>query len=262
MANVTYSSTPYEVGGVSGEELNASGDNLTVVESALTHPSHTDGFVDAGDPVVAGAIAGVASASATASTDPINVATQGIYRMTVTPQDANGNKTLALGDRLYINEDTAVVSAINTGRPFAIALAALTGSATPAVIPILLLGHQMPDIVVVSTTFDAANVAKSFFVADRNYTLLEAREVHDTKAGQAGTIQLESCATTVAAGSGTEMLATALDAAANNVTPQIKDALTTSAGELDAGEVLRCKTASGGLTSLAGCTVTAILIPR
>jgi len=57
-----------------GDEISSTyeGRHLSFVESDLTHPPHTDGFVDKGDPVNVGDIVGVAFKSAAAATDIIS----------------------------------------------------------------------------------------------------------------------------------------------------------------------------------------------
>jgi len=66
---MTWQATPYAVPAV-GTQVSPEGGGriLQLAESALTHPTHTDGLVDKGDIVVAGHIVGVAKGSASAST--------------------------------------------------------------------------------------------------------------------------------------------------------------------------------------------------
>ena len=103
-----------------GQEVSSTyeGRHVTVLESDLIHPTHADGFVDKGDPVVFGTTAlqgvGVAFKSAAAATDKIAVDTEGIWIIDVNAADDGGNRAINGGDRLYINVSTAVVSAIAT----------------------------------------------------------------------------------------------------------------------------------------------------
>ena len=58
-----------------GEECSSTseGRHLTFEESFLVHPSHTDGFVFKGDPVVVGRIVGVAFNEAFAATELVAI---------------------------------------------------------------------------------------------------------------------------------------------------------------------------------------------
>lgn len=114
-----------------GEEVSSTyeGRHVTLLESELIHPSHTDGFVDKGDPVVFGTVAlqgvGVAFKSAAAATDIVAIDTEGIWILDVVAADDGGNVAVEGGDRLYINITTAVVSKIAdsaTNIPFGYAL--------------------------------------------------------------------------------------------------------------------------------------------
>lgn len=136
---MAYQETPYTIESAAGNEqfpVNEA-DVITLVESSLTHPSHADGLVNAGDPVICGAIAGIALKSAVANTDMIPVKRTGIWSLTVTAQNGSGNSNVAVGEVAYIATDTCIISKITTGRPFGIFLNAMTGSATPGVLPVL-----------------------------------------------------------------------------------------------------------------------------
>jgi len=78
---------------VKGQEVSSSleGRHVNILEGDLVHPSHTDGFVDKGDPVSfgigwAGQGVGVALKSASADSDVISVDTEGIWRCEVVAQ--------------------------------------------------------------------------------------------------------------------------------------------------------------------------------
>jgi len=106
---------PYGVytAGVAGDEVSSTyeGRHLTFSESQLTHPSHTDGFVDAKDPVLVGEnIVGVAFTDAAAATDLIAIDTEGIWQLSVIGTDQNGNSAVVVGDEIYINKTTALLS--------------------------------------------------------------------------------------------------------------------------------------------------------
>lgn len=115
------------------------GRDLTFLESQLVHPTHTDGLVDGGDPVVVGTLVGVAYESAEASTDSITVSLDGVYNLSVLAKHAGGvNDAVAAGDQLYIDAATAVISKDATDIPYGKALDAV-GAGNTAAIPVLLV---------------------------------------------------------------------------------------------------------------------------
>lgn len=116
-----------------GEELSSTGEgrHITVLESDITHPTRTSGFVEKGDPVSIGAsLVGVALNTATAATDWIAVDTEGIWVLPVIASNESGTSAVVIGDTLYIA--TGVVSKINTGIVYGKALSALEASASAA----------------------------------------------------------------------------------------------------------------------------------
>lgn len=124
-----------QTGKTAGEEISSTyeGRHLTVVESELTHPSHTDGFVDKGDPVLHGEnIVGIAFKDAAAATDLIAIDTEGLWFLTVYGTNEDGNVAVAYGDEIFINKTTCVLSKNNnkyTHQRFGIALdAVVSGS--------------------------------------------------------------------------------------------------------------------------------------
>jgi hypothetical protein len=136
-------------GHTTGEECSSTGEgrHLTLEESYLIHPTHADGFVDGGDPVLVGEnIVGVAFTSASAATDLIAIDTEGIWFLTATAVDEGGNSAIAPGDELYINKTTAVISKIRnqaTHARFGYALGDV-GSSLTAVVAIKV--HWDPDV--------------------------------------------------------------------------------------------------------------------
>src|SRR4030042_67134 len=99
--------------GVAVQEVSSTleGRHLTFSESQITHPSHTDGLVDAKDPVLVGEnIVGVAFTGAAAATDPIAIDTEGIWQLSVIGTDQNGNSAVAVGDEIFINKTTCLLS--------------------------------------------------------------------------------------------------------------------------------------------------------
>lgn len=119
------------------------GDTLNIVESALTHPTHADGLVDAGDPVLIGRIPGVALTSATATTDIIAIAVVGVFDLTIA-STAHG---VALGETIHINASTAALSdnSDSTDVPFGSALEAVAAGAADT-INIRLMGPTPGDL--------------------------------------------------------------------------------------------------------------------
>lgn len=109
------------------------GNIIDVVESALVHPTHTDGLVNSGDPCVVGQLPGVAEIDAGASTDTIPVLVKGVVNVSVTGTDNVGNSAVAFGDKLYIDGATAAITKNNTKVPFGIALGAVTSGGTASI---------------------------------------------------------------------------------------------------------------------------------
>ncbi len=107
------------------------GRHITVLESEITHPSHTDGFVDKGDPcIVGGVIVGVAFESASAATDLIALDTEGIWVQDVYAANGAGNSAVAAGDELFIDATTCAISKIATNVHFGYALGAVEAGET------------------------------------------------------------------------------------------------------------------------------------
>ena len=147
-----------------GNEISSTyeGRHITLLESEITHPSHTDGLVDKGDPVVVGErIVGVAFKSAVAATDLIAIDTEGIWVIDVYAQDINGGSAVAGGDQLFINTTTCVVSKIayQPGYiPFGIALGIITSGNTETIA--VKVHHDPQELTVIGgvTYFGAVNI--------------------------------------------------------------------------------------------------------
>lgn len=136
---------PYATGG--NVKKLAEGNVLSALESALTHPTHSDNFVDQYDAVlISGLIPGVAQVNAEASGDAIAVDISGVYVLPVVPQDGDGNSDVANGQDIYIDASTAVLSKNKDGIYFGKALvnATVSGGSTAVNMPVL-LGHATPD---------------------------------------------------------------------------------------------------------------------
>ena len=106
----------YETGKTAGDECSSTyeGRHLTFLESELTHPSHTDGLVDKGDPTLVGNVVGVAFKSAAAATDLIAIDSEGIWYLTVQGKDQDGDSVVAPGDEVFINRTTCILDKVNT----------------------------------------------------------------------------------------------------------------------------------------------------
>ena len=136
----------------------AEGRVLTFEESQISHPSHTDGFVDGKDPVCIGNIVGVSMSGAAAATDLIAVDTEGIWWLNVVASNDGGTSAIARGDRIYINTTTCVLSKIVTAAtqiPFGVACGALGASGTAAVLAVKV--HQDP-------TWDALGYSNDSYI--------------------------------------------------------------------------------------------------
>ena len=136
------------VAGTAGDEVSSTyeGRHLTFSEVQLTHPDNTDGFVNKGDPVLCGKdIVGVAFKSGAAEADLIAIDTEGIWQLSVVAEDEDGNVAVAVGDELYINKTSCILSKIankNTHQRFGYALYPIDSGVTD-VIPVKV--HWNPD---------------------------------------------------------------------------------------------------------------------
>ena len=106
------------------------GEVITLLDSQLVHPSTR---VAAGDPVLVGVLVGVAFNTTTASTDSVDVQRKGVFSLSVTATNSGGNSAVAIGDQLYIDGSTAVITKNNTKVAFGIALATVTSGATATI---------------------------------------------------------------------------------------------------------------------------------
>jgi len=118
------------------------GVNLTLVESTLVHVDSSgvaDGLANGGDAVVQGTITGVALVDASATTDLIAVATEGVFSLPVQGVNGSGNVAVASGDKVYIDPSTGVLSKIATGVLFGKALGAVASGNTTTTIDVRLI---------------------------------------------------------------------------------------------------------------------------
>jgi predicted RecA/RadA family phage recombinase len=129
------------------------GDRLSFLASLLVHPDHASGdtytnlvapgqgistpvdLVEDGDPVVCGRIVGVAENDALQSTDLIVVRLKGVFSLAVQCL----HHSITVGETIYINPSTGVLSDDITQVPFGSALGTVP-SGTTASIPVRLFG--------------------------------------------------------------------------------------------------------------------------
>ena len=141
---------PYGVytAGDAGDEVSSTyeGRHLTFSEVQLTHPDNTDGMVNKGDPVLCGEnIVGVALKDGAAEADLIAIDTEGIWQLSVVAEDEDGDVAVAVGDEVFINKTTCILSKIankNTHQRLGYALYAIDSGVTD-VIPVKV--HFDPD---------------------------------------------------------------------------------------------------------------------
>ena len=125
-----------------GDEISSTNEGryITVMESALTHPTHADGFVDGGDCVLLGnETVGVALSSAAAATDYITIDTEGIFAQVVQGINDAGNSAVAEGDEVYINRTTCVLSKVSnfaTHQPFGYALSPVVAGVLTTIVAV------------------------------------------------------------------------------------------------------------------------------
>lgn len=107
------------------------GSKVQILDSLLVHPARTSGLVASGDPVNVGSLVGVALTSATAATDEVTVATEGVFTLPVVGTGSGGSTAVSIGDILYI--ETGIVSKDSGHLRFGIALGAVESAATTAI---------------------------------------------------------------------------------------------------------------------------------
>ncbi len=132
-----------------GEEMSSTyeGRHLSIEESLLAHPTHADGMVDKGDPVVdlgGQNIVGVALASALAAGDIIAIDTEGIWWLNATATDEDGASAIQYGDEIFISLVNPILSKNrnkNTHQHFGYALGAVASGTDVVAIKV----HWDPD---------------------------------------------------------------------------------------------------------------------
>ena len=250
-----------------GDEISSTyeGRHVTLLESLMTHPTHTDGFVNKGDPIIVGDLVGVAFKSAAAATDYIAVDTEGIWNLLVVGTDDAGNSAVAIGDTVYIST-AGVLSKAESGKVFGTALGAVVSAATTTVIAVKVHNERDLRRIYVNETLQGAAAATAanygkIFVATQRCKVVMVSEVHTTAAGQTATLDVERLQGTEASGAGDVLLAaTKIDFEGTAETVQSPDLTATAAHLiLEIGDRLNLVDA-GTLTTLAGVCVTVELV--
>jgi hypothetical protein len=261
--------TPYDATGQTAGSIASEARTISLVESALVHPTHTSGFVEKGDPVYCNGIHGVACADAAAATDMIAVDLVNAYCLAVIASDGSGTSAVSVGDKIYIATATGVLSKIATGAVFGYALTALDASATaancivaqlPQLTTVSASGAPAGEYFYVSYQFAAADVAKQFFVAPAACSVVSAKLRYGTAAGQAGTLNIEKCSDGEAAAAGDDCLGTGFNLYTTADTDQTQAATSDGKEDLVAGDALRLDLTSGAATSLADAIITVTLV--
>src|SRR6266851_2869070 len=104
------------------------GDNVTVAVSSIVAPNSPP---KSGDPCIAGAVlVGVANQDGAVGGSVV-LSRRGVYSLSVLAKHAGAvNDAVVVGDQLFINTSTAVISKDATALPFGVALDAITAGAT------------------------------------------------------------------------------------------------------------------------------------
>jgi predicted RecA/RadA family phage recombinase len=115
------------------------GDNLVFLDSQITHPTHAaPNRTLSGDAVVIGRLAGVAASSAlVATTDSIAVVFRGVFKVPV----VSIHNGLSVGETVFIDPSTAVLSDDLTAVPFGTALDTVPSNGVVTTIRVKLFGH-------------------------------------------------------------------------------------------------------------------------
>jgi len=105
----------------------------------------------------------------------------------------------------------------------------------------------------------AADVAKTFFIAQAACKIVSGYERHVTVAGQAGVLTVEKLTSGTAPGAGSDLFTTGFDMVGTTNVPTTQTAVTTAAGTLAAGDALCLKVQSGAATSYALGTLSLVM---
>ena len=137
---MSYPRVTYPAGLATGYELSPTpvqgGSMLTLAESACVAPSNPP---TVGQAAVCGNIVGVVVTAPTGNDADLVLQTSGIFSQPVKAHDGTTTAAVSIGELLYINATTAVISVDTDDVPYGYALSALSGSATPANICVKLI---------------------------------------------------------------------------------------------------------------------------
>lgn len=171
-----------------GEELSSTfeGRYLNCLESELTHPYHSDGYVDKGDPVIIGNLVGIAMASASASTDMISIDTEGIWSLYVLGCKSDGTSdgiavAMTAGDEVFIKRVPGSDTYILSGQqdPYAFApFGKLVGSVSASTTVPTLVGvkvHNGPCPLNGILHFGSGSTAAGNFLLEGDTSLRQAK---------------------------------------------------------------------------------------
>lgn len=137
---MSYPRVTYPAGLATGYELSPApvqgGSMLTLNEANVVAPSNPP---TVGQAAVCGGIVGVVVTAPTGNNEDLVLQTSGIFSQPVKAHDGTTTAAVSVGELLYINATTAVISVDTDDVPFGYALSALSGSATASNICIKLI---------------------------------------------------------------------------------------------------------------------------
>jgi hypothetical protein len=109
------------------------------------------------------------------------------------------------------------------------------------------------------SNFAAADIAKTFFIANAPCKVVSGYERHVTVAGQAAVLTVEKLTSGRAPAAGDDLFATGFDMVGTTNVPTTQTAVTSAAGTLAAGDALCLKLKSGNAASYALGTLTLLM---
>ncbi len=128
---MSYPRVQYPAGLATGYEISPTpvqgGSLLTLNEANVVAPSNPP---TVGQAAVCGGIVGVVVTAPTGNNEDLVLQTSGIFSQPVKAHDGTTTAAVSVGELLYINATTAVISVDTDDVPFGYALSALSGSAS------------------------------------------------------------------------------------------------------------------------------------
>ncbi len=128
-----YPTAYYPTGATAGREISPAptqgGSKLTLNENVVTAPNDPPQL---GDAAIVGGLVGVVVTEPTGNDADLVLQTSGVFSLPVVASDDQGTEDVAVGDAVYIDDSTAVLSVDATSGHtlFGYALNALSGSAS------------------------------------------------------------------------------------------------------------------------------------